>query len=166
MKRKEDDKNTADILLDSIWRSTTGLKREWCPCAIQSFNAHRSASKISSHLPNITLSVPREVLPTIALMGGHRSVPRQGVWVMSTGEGGVEDRCMGSGSRSWGAVQGTRVQPLWTSPVSSKATQALPIHKPAKASSLGVHGRPRRGGDNWEGGRETFFYSRFEAHQG
>lgn len=47
---------------------------------------------------------------------------------------------LGSGTPSWGPVQRTLVQPPWTSPVLSKATQALPIHKTAKASSLGVHG--------------------------
>lgn len=74
-----------------------------------------------------------------------------GVWGLGAAAGGLSRGCLCSPRGLPSIVRGHL---------------GSPIHKTAKASSLGVHGRRRRGGDNWEGERETFFYSRFEAHQG
>lgn len=74
----------------------------------------------------------------------------QEVWVLSPGEGGLEADAWGLGSGVWepllGGYPGDACAAPVDFPVLSEATWALPIHKTAKASSLGVHGRwPRWG---------------------
>ena len=72
----------------------------------------------------------------------------------------------GLGSRSYAQGLDTGPHSSCGFTASSKATQALPTPNMARASSLGVRARQRRGGDTWERERAMSFYSGVEAHPG
>lgn len=132
------------------------MEKEIAFCVIQSC-IHKDIHLKSQGIPPV-LSVPRGVLPTLVLLRGNGRSASPG----SLGSGHWGGRFGGMGPGVWespteGCTWDAHAAPV-ASPVLSMATYALPIHKTTKASSLGVHGRQHRGGDNWEGERNVLLF--------
>ena len=136
------------------------MKRDSPYCVSQSFNTHCCASTISNNPPII---LPRGITPKAC---SPRPAGQQ-VEVSALPECLSDKHCRGrlGGQRHgvWESQGSDTGGPCSPPAVLFKATQVLLTDK---ASSLGVRGRLRRGGDSEAGKRERFFYSTCESHGG